>query len=328
MTYDEELAHSRDVHAWAMSADVTRLAAQLEAGRGRPAIFVGSGGTLAVCDLLATLHRRFTRQMATTSSPMLLADAAPDAMDASLWLVSASGRNTDILSALDVAESRPAGRTVVLTMSPGSRLAQRARGPVVGWRAAHRDGYLATASVIALAELSIRGWASLEGWDRPVPLDWGGLCGGVEPSPRLLAESPAFTDAIESLIVLHGAWTRPAALDLEARATEAGLLPVMLTDYRGLAHGRYQWLHAHGERAGVVAFVGPAEEALAERTLSLLPPQVQRCRITLSGPDPVVALRGLVASAHLVGGLAGAAGIDPANPRVPGWGRALFKLAL
>ena len=62
-----------------------------------------------------------------------------------------------------------------------------------------------------------------------------------------------------------------AAFDLESKLVEAGLVSVLLADYRNFAHGRHHWLAKNPDSA-VVALASKEETLLAERTLRTTSP--------------------------------------------------------
>jgi hydroxymethylpyrimidine pyrophosphatase-like HAD family hydrolase len=128
----------------------------------------------------------------------------------------------------------------------------------------------------------------------------------------------------ETLIVLHGAATKPAAMDVESRLTEAALANVQLADFRNFAHGRHHWLARHSESSAVLAFAEERDE-ISRRTLSLIPSSIPRWQVSV---EPGV--RGaLVAVYHslllaAIGGIT--RGYDPGRPHVPAFGRKLYQL--
>src|SRR5207249_2900089 len=75
-----------------------------------------------------------------------------------------------------------------------------------------------------------------------------------------------------------------------------------------------------------LALVGPEDEALAERTLGLLPDGLTVARVRLPTTGFPGALAGVVLGMH-VAGLAGEArGVDPGRPAVAEFGRRLYHL--
>ena len=103
-----------------------------------------------------------------------------------------------------------------------------------------------------------------------------------------------------TLVVLHGAMTKPAAMDVESRFTEAALAGVQPADFRNFAHGRHYWLARHADTSAVLAFAEPGDAAVATRTLALIPGGVPRRQVGV-GPGMAGAIaefkEGFVAAA-------------------------------
>jgi hypothetical protein len=126
-----------------------------------------------------------------------------------------------------------------------------------------KDGYLATNSLIAFSAIVLRAFGheipSRETVNRIITTSdesWSALVGNLVSNYYL---------------ALYGDWARPAAVDLESKFGEAGLAGVTPADYRNFAHGRHNWIAKKGSDTTIIAFVTPASEMLAKKTLQLLP---------------------------------------------------------
>lgn len=274
---------------------------------GRPLIAVGSGGTLAVAEIAAYMHRVASGQYALAVTPLGLVQSPAPPEDTLVIMFSARAKHPDTALAADHAISRglevvlvterliselsPAfanPRVHVLTIAPGEA----------------RDGFLATGSVIRMAATVAR----IYGFSVP-----------AVRHPRV----PTMTDR---LLVLHGAEGAAAARDIETRMHELGLATVQLADYRNVAHGRHVGMQRHLAETTVVALLGEDSEALAGRTLGAFPSETRVVRLdsALSGPSAAIDL--LFAAMNLPLSLAGAASLEPSKPRVPAFGRKLYHL--
>ncbi|MGH7947880.1 MAG: HAD family hydrolase, partial [Candidatus Binataceae bacterium] len=129
-------------------------------------------------------------------------------------------------------------------------------------------------------------------------------------------------------LVLHGSTTRIGAVDLESKFTEAAVGNLQIADYRNFAHGRHHWLAKRGKDSSVLAFVSSADQALAERTLALIPKEIPQVRLFIEGPPETALLVSLVAAVQMTGWAGKARGIDPGRPGVPEFGRKLYHLSL
>jgi hydroxymethylpyrimidine pyrophosphatase-like HAD family hydrolase len=281
---------------------------------GHPALFVASGGALAVAGLAADLHLRQTGAMARAITPLELA-SAPRPRDGVAVLFSASARHPDVqlgVAAAVAAQYRCVG---LVTLRREDELSPELAAPPT--RVATvvspvgKDGFLATNSVLAMATAITRSY---------VP---------NQPLPDKLAqlEVPIELMTRERVIALTSPGYGCVAIDYEARLAETGLAAVQVTDYRNLAHGRHVGLSRHASQTTVVAFIAPEVASLAAATLGLLPHEVDIVRVETDLTWPAAALDLLAASMHLAGARGRAAGLDPGRPDVADFGRRLYHLS-
>ena len=192
-----------------------------------------------------------------------------------------------------------------------------------------KDGFLATNSLVAFCVLLTRAYETLFRGEARSFEGFARLRGLVEAGASAVDGDFAKIERVlarQTLVVLHGAATRPAASDLESRFTEAALGWVQIADYRNFAHGRHHWLAKHAEQSGVVAFVGPEESELAARTLEALPNTIPILRFDLSADWNQAALEALVVSQHLAQRKGSLRSIDPGRPGVPSFGHDIYDL--
>jgi len=130
----------------------------------------------------------------------------------------------------------------------------------------------------------------------------------------------------DNLLVLHGSTAQPAAIDLESKFAEAGLGAVQVADYRNFAHGRHNWISSRASSTSVLAFFSKDEEALARKTLSLLPKHVPVAAIALPAGRQSATIAGLISVLHVVGAVAAGKGVDPGRPHVASFGRRLYRM--
>jgi hydroxymethylpyrimidine pyrophosphatase-like HAD family hydrolase len=130
----------------------------------------------------------------------------------------------------------------------------------------------------------------------------------------------------QNCLILVGPGTQAAGIDLETRLSETGLAASQLVDYRNFAHGRHYGLSQNKNDTIVVAFIAPEYADLANDTLLQLPNEVPVIRIETEQAWPFGVLELLVGSMQLLGQVSDGARLDPARPRVPKFGRALYRL--
>lgn len=312
LTYVDELSRLEETYRRALHLDVGALAELHSAGAGQPVLFVASGGALAVAQVAADQHLGAYGDAALAITPLALVGEAT-VRKAAVVVISARAAHPDVAFALRAARSRHNYPISLVTHRPIEdldphlldKLTYAVHVPNSG-----RDGFLATNSVLSLATLFVR--AAHPEVQLPFVL------------PHLTSELPAL-DATRCL-VLHGPTQRAAAIDLETRLSETGLAATQVSDYRNFAHGRHTGLARNLSDTAIVAFASRESQPLASATLNLLPPEARVVRLFSEHAAPAASLDLLVASMRIVGTTALAAGIDPARPKVPPWGRRLYHL--
>lgn len=308
--------------------DCSALASRIAALSSYPLISIGSGGSQSTAALIADLHQTKFGQVARAETPLGAASYLRTLKPASIIMVSAGGRNPDILGIARVAvESEPASLLAICSTknSPLARLVSGyARGLCFDMELpTGKDGFLATNSLVALSIVALRAYG-YGSQDLPQSFEPAPSTNRANPRNKKSENANRFF-AARHLIGLHGAHSRSAAFDLESKLIEAGLVSVQLADYRNFAHGRHHWL-AKNQDSAVVAFASEDETSLAERTLKLLPHQIPSLLISsrLGGHAAWVDLQAAVF--HLVAKFGDARRVDPGRPGVPEFGRRIYHL--
>lgn len=275
----------------------------------RPMVFLGSGGTRAVAELAADLHREASGQAAVAMTPLDYA-CGPVILRAGICLFSARGRHPDAALAIQAGLKRASCPVVLVTCREAGDLPSdvAAAGVTVHTVPSPADGFLATNSILAMATTVCRAY----GFRLPPRLPHLAL--GSLPAPR------------QRCILLFGPGFNAVARDLEARLAETGVRDVQTVDYRNLAHGRHVGLHRNLLTTTLIATVAPTFSQLAERTLAVLPSETDVIRLETELAWPASVLDLLVASMQLAGVAASSVGADPGRPRVPKFGRDLYHL--
>ena len=226
--YAEEMAGLARTLSWAEAAGVEKLAEALCGSYGRPLLAVGSGGSLTTCHFMAMLHRRLARQAARVCTPLeFLQEAACEGESA--WFISAGGANTDILKAFEASvrtEPRAMGVLCADASSPLARAAEEctycdlALFDLPGGK----DGFLATNSLVAFCVLLTRAYETLFRGEARSFEGFARLRGLVEAGASAVDGDFAKIERVlarQTLVVLHGAATRPAASSLSSGPTKA-----------------------------------------------------------------------------------------------------------
>ena len=329
------MAKLAETFDWAATVDLKPLCQALRTSGLSPLRAIGSGGSLTGAHALASLHQRYTGQLAAVATPLEAVDV-PLTSTVATWLLSAGGGNADILTAAKALILREPRQIGVLCGRETSPLAELCRQhpfvdlllypPLAG-----KDGFLATNSLLGFVALLTRAYAAEFGSNA----DWQDVVACLKP---LLSDTAASLETWKAAtmplwtrsttLVLHGPSTRIGAIDLESKFTEAAIGQLQITDYRNFAHGRHHWLAKRSETSAVLAFVTDADRALAKLTLDLIPADVPQARIVLNGGPSAVALASLLAALRITGWAGHISGIDPGRPGVPEFGRRLYSLRI
>lgn len=337
--YSDELLQLAATYHWARSTDISVLVKSLDLLRGRPLIVVGSGGSLSACAFAARLHEKHACLPARILTPLEFI-RHPIPQTAGVLLLSAGGNNPDVLAA--------ARHAIVSEYSPIVGLCSRADTRLKVLLAPHRhaavfefvgpsprDGFLATNSLLLTCTLLTRAYSQ-------------------EPPATLPALEPTLEEQIAvdlgemlsqpSVIALADGWAVVAAVDLESKWSESGFGAVVVTDARNFAHGRHYGLSRrlddtlvlglavadddyHGSlAAGATGW--PAGHDILSTTLARLPQStaVLALRSPLSAEAGALDL--LVRVIRLAGEAGRRHGIDPGRPRVPAFGKTLYRAGI
>ena len=331
--YAEELSRLDETYAWALEAPLDVLVAAVGAASAHPLITVGSGGSYTSAQFTAAVHREFTSGTAAAMTPLEAVSTPQTLRGSALMMLTAGGKNPDVIGAFRRLVEREPRRFVVLCASTGSPLAgTAAEHPHIDFidfrPPSGKDGFLATNSLIASAVLVLRAYAGATGADYRLPRSLKALLGGrsFRNSVEGVAGDARSFWQRETILVLYGPSTHAAAVDLESRFSEAALGSVQLADFRNFAHGRHHWLAKRTESSSVLALVTAEDRELAEALLGLLPKRVPTTKVELPGRGAHACLAGLVRVMLLAGQAGEARGIDPGDPGVPVFGRRIYHL--
>ncbi|WP_371171572.1 HAD hydrolase family protein [Aliiroseovarius sp. 2305UL8-7] len=330
--YASEMDQLGSTLDWICRTDISGLQNSLRTSCSLPMVAIGSGGSLSAAYGLAGKHRQYAKKISAVSTPLEIV-REPIERQSTNWLLSAGGRNVDILAAVKALIAREPSHLVVMTGRDDTKLTEICRAhPFVDLHIfpppAGKDGFLATNSLFGFSGLIERAYAALfqktESWNNTADILRRTILTPSDSRPRLKERTDALWQR-STTVVLYGPSTSLGAIDLESKFTEAALGSIQLADFRNFAHGRHHWLAKRGNDSGVLALVAPEDKKLAEKTLALLPDDIPQVAIDLPG-DGSAGLASLLAAFELTG-LAGTAhGIDPGRPGVPMFGRHLYRL--
>jgi fructoselysine-6-P-deglycase FrlB-like protein len=318
--FESEMGVLASTYKWSRTVDLGVLPDFAERCRWKGLYVVGSGGSFSVATYAAFLQQqRGSQGQAVT--PLELS-AVPALRRQAVMFYSAGGNNSDVLRGFRSAVNGEADSIAVVCLRPESKLTRLAAqyecyhlwaeaGP------AGRDGFLATNSLLAFFVLSHRILACPE----PLPDTYADLTSRVT-----LEGNPEAVFAKKHLVVLYGPSTKAAAVDLESKMSEAGLLSVQLADYRNFAHGRHNWIAKQASETGLVALVTKDTEDIAKRTLHELRGVCSSVTLRTAARGSLASLACLPLTFELTRIAGALRRVDPGRPGVPGFGRRIYNL--
>lgn len=328
--YDKELTKLADTYEWCRRTEVSTLASFIRAASHVPMSAVGSGGSYAAAAFAAALHELYSEQVARPATVLDIA-SSPAVRNSAVLFITASGKHPDILGAFRrVAQTEPKHLGVLCGTDsiPLADLAREFAGTcyMPFPFPAGKDGFLATNSLFASVALLLKAFWEAYSLTEALPTFNALEPEGTDVLLRGLKRATAKVWQYPNILVLYGPVGSPAALDFESRFHEAGLAAVQLADFRNFAHGRHYWVARMKTTTTVLAFTSPEDADLAERTLKLLPGDVDRSQVSVQSRGPLASIELILASVHMAAWAGQARSLDPGRPTVPEFGRRIYHL--
>lgn len=302
--------------------DLEGLPKQIAQSHEGPVFIIGTGGSLTSAEFCKRLFDQHG-VAAQVITPLEFLHSRINFRGSSVFILSAGGNNKDILAAFNSAVAREAKHIINICAARNSRLARAALSSDRAFTfdftlPGGRDGYLATNSLIATCLILARAFGDLKEYVADADLL---LTQGKDGFHQTLNDTIP-----EHYIVMFSGWSRPAAIDLESKLSEAGLAGSMLSDFRHFAHGRHNWLDKKSAGTAMVAFTTLPDEKLAKKTLDLLPSSTRKLSLHTSKGESSGALDLLLNTFGFVAAAGEFAGIDPGRPKVPPYGSRIYQL--
>ena len=329
--FDFELSHIDATLAHAFNIDIVNLQAAIAAASEGSLIAVGSGGSYTVASLLCSLHEAYTGRVSRAVTPLELICNPTVASNSPIFIISAEGKNPDILEALQRARRHSSRAVHVITNRASSPLMEKVNElhDVTShvFELKDKDGYLATNSLILDASLLARTYATLNGQIEQAAQSVDELViSGQSLKGWLESAKPFVAEAVSrrGLILVFSPHLRPVAEDLESKLSEAALLFCQLCDFRSFAHGRHLWLTERSKDSALLVLTEPDTMNLWADMQPQLPAEVPKLELQLDGSSPKDLIGALIASMHLISKIADQASRDIAKPSVSSLGRKLY----
>lgn len=325
--FQKELQQIPNTYTAATKEDVSIIKKFLDCAKTTPIILVGSGGSYSVAVAAEYLLRRLGL-FCKAITPLELPQYKNQISGFSAILFTAGGRNPDTLNTYKFLNEIEPHAILTLCMSKNAPLSGRQSPSPHSMYfdfavPCGKDGFLAVNSTIASISLLSKALYELSGdefyhlpecflWDNVAPLEGSKL-------HELLEK--------DTLIVLYGGITTPAAYDLESKFSETALGNIQLVDFRNFAHGRHYWISTRSEHTAVLMLSSLEEKEIAQKTASILNDNIT-CSTLCICPESVT---GLLESFADVFRLVSAAGdyhnMNPGRPKIAAFGRKLYHLS-
>lgn len=319
--YQQELNAIQETYLGAGKADVDRLKSFFERNISVPLVIIGSGGSYAGAAAAALCYQSIGG-FAKAITPFELQDEGIALKCSKVLLITAGGNNNDIISAYEYIRLLEPCDMFTICMSENSKIIQRSvyyhDHNYLELRIAFgKDGFLAVNSTIALFGILEKVYMQLHGMDEKQ------IC--IKRTECFENTMRDFADC-ETLIVLYGGWGKPAALDMESKCVEAGLMNIQCANYRNFAHGRHHWIARNGGNTGVIVLGTEDNQKLIKKTVEYLPEQIPKKIFISENKGMTAALELLIHVFDMVGEIGKWRGLDPGRPAVPEFGRKLYGI--
>jgi len=124
--YDAELSKFSDTYKLSLAADIGGIKTAIAGASESSIIGIGSGGSFTAASLLCDLHEKYTGRVSRPSTPLEIICNPTLAASSPVFLISAEGKNPDIVEALRRARMNSARPIHVITNRKDSPLAESA----------------------------------------------------------------------------------------------------------------------------------------------------------------------------------------------------------
>jgi len=323
--FEKELASLDKVYESAFYTDVNDISKFLAEFKESYFYGVGSGGSYSVAAAMDFMCKKagiFSRCV----TPLELCDLTKVIKRSAFMLFTASGGNNDTKNSYRfISDLEPKG-ILTCCMRKNAPIKKIQRNSIHEWYFEYKmpvpkDGYLAVESYVSIITILAKAFQNVSKdsfFALPENKIWGQSIIDKELLAKVLSK--------KSIILLHSGITTPAAIDLESKFSEGALGYISTVDYRNFAHGRHFWLARKKDETAVIALVGKRESKLADKTISLLPPEIPVLRKdvddkTIEGLFDIIDYElKIVSEAGKIQNM------DPGKPHVEEFGRKMYHI--
>lgn len=318
-----------------MEQEIEKLKTAIARLTAHGLLSVGSGGSYTAASFQTFLHESITGKLSYACTPYQLLNKQKAIRNAGVSVLSAEGRNKDVLGCFQYLVAEEPLDIMVFTLKAESFLNELAEKSSYASSLSYsmpwgKDGYLATNSLIATCVILYRAYyACFEDVLPECPASVDNLldtCIEIDASKKL-GFLNSFGDSKNiAFLVVTGLSGQMAGIDLESRIAESAMGTCQVVDFRSFAHGRHLWASQNKTNAAAIVFWSEDERELYESFKNTVPTSLPVLSIKLKGPSYLRQLASIVSVVQLVKDFGDKYGIDPGQPEVPQSGRDIYEL--
>ncbi|MBQ7358984.1 MAG: HAD hydrolase family protein [Lachnospiraceae bacterium] len=323
--YRKELDSLSEIYRKAICCDCEIISNFINKYCQKTFLAIGSGGSFSVAKIfeyMCTISGRMSKSI----TPLELGHYSDQLKQNVAVLFTAGGSNNDSRNAYTYVSNYEMEGILTCCMKQNSPIKKMQKENLHNYFFEYqmpvaKDGYLAVESMISfLTILSNAFWKATRNSFFKISEDddWLNRKIDIDILNRVLQK--------QSIIVLHGGITTPAAVDLESKFSETSLGNIQLVDFRNFAHGRHFWLSDREDSTGIIALVSSKEQKIAKQTLQVVPESIPIFSVDIDDST----IMGLFEAFHFIFEIVYQAGmlrgIDPGKPKVPDFGRKMYHI--
>lgn len=316
--YEQELKLFQKTIDWSKKQDVSSIKEFFQTF-DEPVYCIGSGGSLTV----ACLCSQMLESIGITSKYTTAFDflSKPEPINKSKYILfTASGNNPDSIAVMKKLNKFSLNKqSITITLNTQSKVKkyESLNNKIHSFSIPSKnDGFLATNTLIASCILITKLLKKLSFYN--INLNQ------ISPSPIQINKK--LLNNKTNALVVYGKWGLPAAIDIESKLSEAGVLSVQLADFRNFAHGRHNWIDKNLSETLIISIETKEDSKVATNTLKQLPRESSIVRIMEEESSPIGSINLILKVMSLVFQISSFKNIDPGKPGVPSYGSSIYNL--
>lgn len=268
MNFERRMKDSiKKAYKWVSYISISELEVFFNNSLSHSIIFIGTGGSYVVANLLKILSENENINSNATTPLLFLQRGI--IKNESIFLLTSGGDNPDSIEVVRRLVKAMNNQALVFTLSPES--------PVSNICSNNKHIINFSRSV----PFSLESFVAIEGLIAPALLMAKAFHVNIEAIVSSILcsieiDHPLdFVSNFTSIFVLHGRNGEPAALNIEFKISKGGLGHIQKADFRSFSHGRYNYLTTFSNTL-IVSIYSWEEKELACSTLKFIPKFIPR----------------------------------------------------